>query len=551
MLITNNQDKTQEEEQKAEEAKNALKAEELEAYNKAMQAINYDKDTAPMKINSSDCISILKANNLPSLERMSEEDEEKYMSNLQVLKKIETLGIDTAELETPELNWKNTYNTVNQLMNDRPQYVNNVEFTGSTASQLNALIQSYDNAYITITSSKVTLDETINLKSNIGINAKNTEFVAGSTVLDKAIMAEDCDNISLDNIELVNGGYNYALYLIRTNDFSIKDCTFSRSTYKGLVVMGTCKNFVMMNNTVSYNGNGAVFMNGNISNGIISSNNVEENYGTRNLTAGIVLTSMAIDDYYTAYNEFKDEHLYDLTDTPHDIVLYQNNVRHNNSSGIYSDGAYKIYILENVIYKNEKEGMCLDYGTFGAYVHNNIVRQNGGRFRQSDEDLEADFVTSFGRLEDGSSPAKLPGISIDNSAYNIILNNTVNQNYGSGVKSVRSAYRNVIMENTIADNNYGQNEKFHFFGIEIGHASTPDEPVIGLDFTASYENIVCRNVVTGADYAGVFLAEESYCNDVFDNVIMGSENFAIECHSTLFNSIVNNTMNQKVLNLYK
>ena len=183
-------------------------------------------------------------------------------------------------------------------------------------------------------------------------------------------------------------------------------------------------------------------------------------------------------------------------------------------------------------------------------MHNNVVRQNGGRFRQTDEDLEADFVTSFGRLEDGSSPAKLPGISIDNSAYNIILNNNVNQNYGSGIKSVRSAYRNVIMENTVSDNNYGENEKFHFFGIEIGHASTPDEPVIGLDFTASYENIVCRNVVTGPDYAGVFLEIESYCNDVFDNVIMGSEKFAIECHSTLFNSIVNNTLNQEVLNLY-
>lgn len=78
------------------------------------------------------------------------------------------------------------------------------------------------------------------------------------------------------------------------------------------------------------------------------------------------MTSMEIDDYYTAYNEFKDEHLYNLLDTPHDIVLYQNNVKHNNSSGIYSDGAYQIYIVENIIYQNDKEGMCLDYGTFGA-----------------------------------------------------------------------------------------------------------------------------------------------------------------------------------------
>lgn len=550
MLKTSEQDTTAEDKKKAEEAKAALEAEKKDNYNKVMQSLTYDINTAPIKIDEADCISLIKENNLPALSRMSEEDTKKYMSELQVLKKIEKLGIDPAQFETPELNWKNTYNTVDNIINNRTKYQNDVRFNGSTASELNAVIATSDSAYITIESDKIILDETINLKSDIGINASKTEFVPGSMVIDKAVMAEDCDNISLDYFKLENGGYNYALYIIRTNNFSIKGCTFSKSTYKGLVVMGTCTNFVMLDNNVTYNGNGGVFLNGNISNGIIKNNDIEENYGTRNLTAGMVMTSMTIDDYYTAYNEFKDEHLYDLLDTPHDIVLYQNRVQRNNSSGVYSDGAYNIYIIENIIYKNEKEGMCLDYGTFGAYVHNNVVRQNGGRFRQTNEDLEADFVTSFGRLEDGSSPAKLPGISIDNSAYNIILNNNVNQNYGSGIKSVRSAYRNVIMENTVSDNNYGENEKFHFFGIEIGHASTPDEPVIGLDFTASYENIVCRNVVTGPDYAGVFLEIESYCNDVFDNVIMGSEKFAIECHSTLFNSIVNNTLNQEVLNLY-
>ena len=169
---------------------------------------------------------------------------------------------------------------------------------------------------------------------------------------------------------------------------------------------------------------------------------------------------------------------------------------------------------------------------------------------RSDEDLEADFVTAFGRLSDGSSPAKLPGISIDNSAYNTIVNNNVTQNYGSGVKMVRSAYRNIIMENSVSDNNKGKSDDFHFFGIEIGHESTPDEPVKGLDFTASYENIVCRNIVTGSNYAGVFLAVESYCNDVFDNTILGSEWYAIECHSNMFNSMPNNIMDQEILNLY-
>uniref|UniRef100_UPI00402A4C26 right-handed parallel beta-helix repeat-containing protein n=1 Tax=Lachnospira sp. TaxID=2049031 RepID=UPI00402A4C26 len=524
---------------------------EQQAYDKAVQLLDYDVDSAAMKISPSDCYSIMTANKLPALSRMAAEDSKKYMGNLQVLQKIEKLGIDTASFETPELNWKNVYNRVSDTMQKENTFSDKISFTGSTASQLNTLIAQSTDAYITIESSTVRMDEPISMKSGIALDAAGVTFT-GSTDdrVAQAVIAEDCTNFALYNLNLTAGCYEYGIYIIRSNTFTIENCTISNALYKGLVMMGENKNFTIRNNTVSYNGNGAVFLNGNISNGIIAGNDVVDNYGTRNLTAGIVMTSMEIDDYYTAYNEFKDEHLYNLLDTPHDIVLYQNNVKHNNSSGIYSDGAYQIYIVENIIYQNDKEGMCLDYGTFGAYVSNNIVKENGGRLRQSDEDLEADFVTAFGRLSDGSSPAKLPGISIDNSAYNTIVNNNVTQNYGSGVKMVRSAYRNIIMENSVSDNNKGKSDDFHFFGIEIGHESTPDEPVKGLDFTASYENIVCRNIVTGSNYAGVFLAVESYCNDVFDNTILGSEWYAIECHSNMFNSMLNNIMDQEILNLY-
>ena len=524
---------------------------EQQAYDKAVQLLDYDVDSAAMKISPADCYSIMTANKLPALSRMAAEDSKKYMGNLQVLQKIEKLGIDTASFETPELNWKNVYNRVSDTMQKENTFSDKISFTGSTASQLNTLIAQSTDAYITIESSTVRMDEPISMKSGIALDAAGVTFT-GSTDdrVAQAVIAEDCTNFALYNLNLTAGCYEYGIYIIRSNTFTIVNCTISNALYKGLVMMGENKNFTIRNNTVSYNGNGAVFLNGNISNGIIAGNDVVDNYGTRNLTAGIVMTSMEIDDYYTAYNEFKDEHLYNLLDTPHDIVLYQNNVKHNNSSGIYSDGAYQIYIVENIIYQNDKEGMCLDYGTFGAYVSNNIVKENGGRLRQSDEDLEADFVTTFGRLSDGSSPAKLPGISIDNSAYNTIVNNNVTQNYGSGVKMVRSAYRNIIMENSVSDNNKGKSDDFHFFGIEIGHESTPDEPVKGLDFTASYENIVCRNIVTGSNYAGVFLAVESYCNDVFDNTILGSEWYAIECHSNMFNSMPNNIMDQEILNLY-
>ena len=112
MLKTSEQDTTAEDKKKEEEAKAALEAEKKDNYNKVMQSLTYDINTAPIKIDEADCISLIKENNLPSLSRMSEEDTKKYMSELQVLKKIEKLGIDPAQFETPELNWKNTYNTV-------------------------------------------------------------------------------------------------------------------------------------------------------------------------------------------------------------------------------------------------------------------------------------------------------------------------------------------------------------------------------------------------------------------------------------------------------
>lgn len=520
-------------------------------YEQILSSLSYDTDNAEIEILKEDCESIITSNNLPALIRMNPDDAEKYMSQLKVLKRMENLGADPSSYETPELNWKILFNTVMQDVTNKNTYDNQVTFSGSTASQLNTFIQSVDNSYITITSSRIVLDETIQLKSNVGINAKNVHFEAGDTVLNKAFEAEECTNFTVDNVDLSVGGYDYALYIIKSNYFTVENCTLSNSNQRGLVIMGENTNFIIKNNDIEHNGNGAVFLEGDISEGVIRDNIVSHNGGTRNLNAGICLTSMEITDYNVIYDvPPTDEYLYDLTEAPHNIVLYRNTVEGNNSSGIYSDGGYDLYMLENTIRQNDKEGMCLDSGTFGSYVSDNVVKENGGRRRQSDEDLEGDFIAQFGRIEDGSSPAKLPGISIDNAAYNIVIDNDVTHNYGSGVKMVRSAYRNIVMQNTVSDNNVGRSGDFHFFGVEIGYASTPDQPVKGLDFTASYENIICRNVITGNNYSGLYMAEECYCNDVFDNVILGSQFFAIECKSNQFNSIVNNNVDGDIENHY-
>ena len=158
----------------------------------------------------------------------------------------------------------------------------------------------------------------------------------------------------------------------------------------------------------------------------------------------------------------------------------------------------------------------------------------------SDEDLEADFVLAIGRLEDGSSPAKLPGISLDNTSYNTLYGNIVTGNYGSGIKAVRSAYRNLLLRNQVSDNNAGVSETFHFYGIELATDMNADEAVQGLDFTPCYENIVAWNVVSGPHYAGAFIGEEGYVNDFIGNVFEGCDPWSMECLSDRENATLNN-----------
>ena len=58
---------------------------EQQAYDKAVQLLDYDVDSAAMKISPADCYSIMTANKLPALSRMAAEDSKKYMGNLQEL----------------------------------------------------------------------------------------------------------------------------------------------------------------------------------------------------------------------------------------------------------------------------------------------------------------------------------------------------------------------------------------------------------------------------------------------------------------------------------
>lgn len=495
-------------------------------------------DESRIELLDTDYESLLDMYEMPPLARMDTADAAELVDNLMIMRRVSKLGYEESDFLTPEKSYKLIYTDVADYMDSR-DYSSYYEFDGQKISELNAFMKGRKNAYIRLTASEMEWDETLIPVSDVTIDADGVGFTI-TKELDKAVHIVGLENVALRNFTIEDGVYNWGIFIVNSSGVSVEDTVINNAAYKALVVLGENMYLDISRCSIDNSGNGSVILNGDISRVIFESNTITNTKGTPNFSAAVVITSIPIPDYDTAYNPFVEEPICDRYDSPHEMVVLNNYVYKSNSSGFYSDGSYCNYFIDNTLYLNDKEGICLDAGSFGNYVSGNTIKQNGGRRRQTLADLENDFVQDFGTLSDGSSPAKLPGLSIDNSAYNIVMNNYICDNYGSGVKMVRVGVRNIVSDNIIANNNRGQSENFHFFGIELGYAAKPDYETVMLDFAACYENIICRNIITGEHYAGIFMAEECYINDFYDNVIMDAVFWSMESLSSRFNATSNN-----------
>jgi parallel beta-helix repeat protein len=277
---------------------------------------------------------------------------------------------------------------------------------------------------------------------------------------------------------------------------------------------------------------------------IIAHNEISGGKGQSNWNAGIVVTDRDVDlssnpaalfvpgNYYPIYEPIEER----LNPPAGGLIAY-NHVNLNASSGIYLDGAAEFTVYGNTIQANAKEGMCLDNGSTANVVTSNVVQQNGNRWGQTDATLQMDFEAA--RLADGTGAAKLPGISMDNSIYNLVFGNNISHNYGGGVKMVRTSFFNVVALNAIENNNDGVNVAFKFFGIQLG-AAPADAPTGDIDFAPSQGNVIASNVIRGTHAAGIYIQLDSIGNELIDNVIRDATDWAIESVLTMDNTSINN-----------
>lgn len=420
-------------------------------------------------------------------------------------------------------------------------------FNGSRASELNAILGDPAISAVRVTSARIEADETILLKRAKFYLDLGTAELRGSEKGPRFLLrVEHAPGAVVTGGAFIGG--QWGTVVTESQDVTLLGSRYER-LQRGGVVFTNASGAVLARTFLTRIGGAPVLIHGDTAGSVMLDNEIVGNLGPSNWNAGIVLSDRngpVADDPQSILNPdmygAREQPIMERRHVPRFTVLAGNRIALNASSGIYSDGGVQSAIFDNTIEGNSKEGLCLDNGSASNVVAFNLIRDNGKRWGSTDEQLELDFVEGFKRLPDGSSPAKTPGVSLDNALYNIVYGNHLERNYGGGVKMVRTAFFNVVGLNTIVDNNEGASERFHFFGIELG-AAIPDVPVSDLDFTPCRGNIIFGNSIRGSHYAGIFLSKGSTANDVFDNSIFGATNWSMEQVVPQPNSSVNNLTN--------
>ena len=421
------------------------------------------------------------------------------------------------------------------------------DFAGKRASELNALLRDPAIPGVKVSSPTLEADEPVLLRrSKFWLDLGSTELSAAHGGPRFLLRVENASEVTVSGGAFVGGQWG----VLVDNG---RDVTLRGGHYEGLQQGGAVLNdtlgVVFAQSCLTRNHGAAVLILGDTAGGAFIANEIVGNLGPSNWQAGIVISdriatakedpsSILNADNYWAVEQPIPTRLH----PPRRNVLAFNRVALNASSGIYSDGGVESVIFNNTVEGNSKEGICLDNGSTANVLAMNLIRLNGKRWGKTDAELKLDFVDGMGRLADGTPPAKTPGISLDNTLYNVVYANQIERNYGGGIKLVRTGYFNLVGLNVVVDNNEGKNDRFHFFGIELG-AAKADVPASDLDFAPSQGNIIFGNTLRGTHYAGIFFGFGSTDNDVFDNTVFGATTWAMEQVRVQPNSTLNNLTN--------
>lgn len=337
------------------------------------------------------------------------------------------------------------------------------------------------------------------------------------------MVISNCTDFSIQGLQCDQA--KNMLLITDSSGFIISDCGSANAEGSGITVHNS-NNFKIsrcsFHNTLS----AGILIIGHSFNGDIQDCICTHTRGRFNQDAGIHLcatspeiTSAQIPEYYHEPLPITGK-----PQRPHHIMIRNCTLTRCRAQGIYLEGAINCLLENNILSNNNKEGICFDWGSSYNIFHNNIVSLNGERGNLSPEEIQADFISQYPLLEDGSSSMKLPGISIDNGCMNLIQENKITSNHGGGIKMIRTALFNAITCNSLLDNTIGANRYVPYFhGITIlGIGAINNEfdttrPTL-LDFTPSLFNHITRNTIKESG-CPIFCDRPSSNNTLANNII--------------------------------
>jgi parallel beta-helix repeat protein len=337
------------------------------------------------------------------------------------------------------------------------------------------------------------------------------------------IEINDCSNFFITGLSYSHG--RNMVFIINSKYFSIKGCRYINSDGSGIILSNSSQFNIsecyFYNNLAS-----AILLIGAIHTGAIQDCIVSGSHGFFNHDAAIHCCStsqiMSSEDHPQHYHE--PVSIIDKPQRSRNIIIRNCTLTKCRAQGIYLEGATNCLITENNILENNKEGICFDWGSSYNILTQNTISLNGDRSNLSDHEIGVDYILEYPLLADGSSSMKLPGVSLDNGCLNDISKNKITNNYGGGLKMIRSSILNHIVDNYMIYNALGSNKYIPYYhGVsamglgEINNEFDLEKASL-LDFLPSNYNYISHNTILER-WRPFYLDKSSNKNHIAENIL--------------------------------
>jgi nitrous oxidase accessory protein NosD len=443
--------------------------------------------------------------------------------------------------------WQNAASLATLAEQTRTEPQEQSEFRDGKASQLNRLLSKKGSQAIKVTSAAIEVDEPIRV-SGSGVHLDlGSATLRGLSGLQYLLSVENANEVDIRGGAFLAGKSG----ILVSNSRGVR---LSGTTLTGLAGVGVAiaasENVLVRNFHISGLKYAGIVLYPGVTRSVIEDNVIEGGLVTDDLAAAILLTDREVNPLSDSTSIYSHgvpgvRSLVASEHPPAGNLIRANKLLRNRAGGIYSSGAVTNVIASNVIAGNAKAGICLNDASISNIVTANAIRRNGSRWSEPNLARRTDTVADDAKPVIRPSAASLAGVSLDNALYNIVFQNSIENNYGGGIRLVRTGLLNVIGLNTIIGNADAdseaptEGEDPHFFGIDLG-ATPADSTTSGLNATPSRGNILFSNLIRGLHYAGVHFAEGSDQNDVFDNTVLDATGWALESEAEMANNTLNN-----------